>query len=114
LNKEFRIKKNQEIETLLKQNKRVGNGQFSLYYDFKPESNHFRYAISVPKKYGTAVERNRIKRQLRAAIQLSEIDIKVDFFVIVKPAVKGLSYQAINESLTNLFARAKIIEGQDK
>ena len=111
VNKEFRIKKNKEIETLLSQNKRVGNSQFSLYYAFKTDALHFRFAISVPKKYGNAVERNRIKRRIREVIRLADIKEKVDFFVIVKPVAKTSSYDDIRQSLTNLFARAKIIEG---
>jgi ribonuclease P protein component len=111
LNKEFRIKKNKEIETLLSQNKKVGNSQFSVYYVNRPDAAHFRFAVSVGKKYGTAVERNRIKRQIREFVNRAEIGVLVDFFVIVKPSAKKLKFESIKQTLTNLFARAKIIEG---
>ncbi len=113
MNKEYRIKKNREIEALLKQNTRVANQHFALYYLHKPEAEHFRFAISVSRKWGTAVARNKIKRQLREIVRKKSLTAKVDFFIVVKTALKGSDYKDIDRSLTNLFARAKIIEGQD-
>jgi ribonuclease P protein component len=109
--KEYRIKKNNEIETLLSQKKQVGNSSFSVYYSFNQKEPHFRFAISVPKKYGTAVDRNRIKRRIREVIKTANIREVVDFFIIVKIPAKPANYEDIYKSLTNLFARAKIIEG---
>ena len=68
MKKEYRIKKSKEIEEVLKNKKYASNPYFSIYIKENNENHHFRYAISVNKKIGKAVVRNKIKRQVREMI----------------------------------------------
>jgi ribonuclease P protein component len=111
VNKAYRIKKSTEIDALLKQKNRIANGYFSLFYWVNPAMDHYRFALSVPKKLGNAVERNRIKRQIREIVRLSAITEAVDVFLIVRTRANELNYAQLREQLMILFARAKIIKG---
>jgi len=109
--KAYRIKKNSEIEALMKHKQSVGNGFLILYYHDNEENDHFRFAISVPKKFGSAVMRNKVKRRIREIIRPLDIRKQVDFFIVVKPKANTLEFLELKEMLFKIFARAKIIEG---
>ena len=65
MNKRQRIKKNEEFQQVFKNGKSFANRQFVVYCYRKEEQAEFRVGLSVSKKVGNAVTRNRIKRYLR-------------------------------------------------
>jgi ribonuclease P protein component len=70
----------------------------------------FRYALSVPKKYGNAVNRNLMKRRIREIIKVNEFDNEFDFFIVAKPKSNDLSFAEIKKILEKLFANANILK----
>lgn len=111
MKKAYRVKKSAEIENIMKNKSSVSDGYFVLYKMTNPKNEHFRYALSVPKKYGIAVERNLMKRRLREIIKVNDFIEQIDLFIITKTKSKELSFQEIKVSIEKLFARAKILKG---
>lgn len=109
MKKEYRIKKSDEIQQVIKKRQTVGNKYFILYFKKNHEINNFRYALSVPKKYGNAVKRNLMKRRLREIIKVNTFSKNFDFFIVVKPTAINLEFNQIKEMLEKLFAKAKIL-----
>ncbi|MBR2577769.1 MAG: ribonuclease P protein component [Erysipelotrichaceae bacterium] len=62
--KKYRIKKNEEFSRIISRKRSKAGDGFVLYFDDAREE-HSRIGISVSKKLGNAVIRNRIKRQIR-------------------------------------------------
>ncbi len=62
MKKEYRIKKNEEFQKILKHGHSFANRQLVLYYYEKEQQSHFRVGLSVGKKIGNAVKRNEVKR----------------------------------------------------
>ena len=114
MKKQYRVKKSQEIELILKEKHFSKNKYFSLYQRRNPETIHFRYAISVGKKIGNAVERNRIKRLITAVIDNLNIDLdsSTDVFIIARVQIKELSYSELKKQLEYLFRKQKLIKGE--
>lgn len=109
MKKEYRIKKNTEIESVIRNKKSFAGKCFIMYINENHEQKHFRLGISVSKKYGDAVQRNKLKRQLRACFM--NINIKpVDIFVVTKKAVNDPSFEEIQNDILNLMKRHKIVE----
>lgn len=111
MKKQYRVKQSQEIESILKENKKVYNPYFSLYKKQNKETSHLRYAISVGKKIGNAVVRNRVKRQVTAILDNLNLnlDSNTDVFIIVRPKVLELDFKGMEKQLEYLFKKHKIL-----
>ena len=109
MKKEYRIKKSTEIQQLIRKRNTVGNSYFILYFNENHENINFRYALSVPKKYGNAVKRNLMKRRIREIIKVQQFKQQYDFFIVVKNKAKNLAFEEIQTLLKNLFVKANIL-----
>lgn len=109
MKKEYRVKNSKEIEIIVKGRKSKGNKNFVLYKRENHENTHFRFAVSVSKKYGNAVERNKIKRRVREIISKYDISDRYDLFVVVKTGSINLSFDEIKESLEWLIRKQNIL-----
>ena len=109
MKKEYRIKKNQEIIDLLKLKQTVGDKYFVIYKS-NVKLSHFRFAVSVNKKYGNAPERNKAKRRVREIVKLYSYN-NIDFFIVIKTTVKELTFEEMHKKLLRLFKRSEILEG---
>ena len=114
MKKLYRVKDNKEIKRILDARNISSTPYFSLYTLKNLETSHIRYAISVSKKIGNAVVRNRLKRQITAVIDNSNLDIdnNVDFFILVRSKILELDYQGIYKNLNYLFNKQKLIKGE--
>lgn len=67
-----------------------------------------RVGLTVTKKLGSAVHRNRIKRRLRSLLrELVPVAAKpgFDYVVIARPLAETLDFDELRQSLTSAFAR---------
>lgn len=111
MKKQYRIKKTQDIEKVIKNKKFSANPYFVIYRSNNPETSHYRYAISVSKKLGNAVERNRIKRQIKASIRELNLDTNptLNFFIVARAGVLKLEkHEDFKEQLSFLLSKQKI------
>ncbi len=110
MKKAYRVKKNRDIEAILHYRKGVHSTSFKVFK--KPQNNgtHFRFAVSVPKKFGNAVKRNRIKRQIRSVIAQLPIAQGWDILIIVKPMAKELTYSSLEKELVICLTKQQLLE----
>lgn len=109
MKKEYRIKQGSDIEAIMKLRQTAGNRDFVVYKRENHGQSHFRFAVSVPKKYGKAVKRNRMKRQIRAIVAELDIVDHVDIFIVVKPSANTLEFAQIKDNVTRLMDKLKIL-----
>jgi ribonuclease P protein component len=87
-----------------------GVTQKNRYLVLKARPNQLefsRYGISVSKRIGNAVIRNRVKRILREILRLSPLNPGWDIILIARsPAVKT-DYRQLNQSVNDLLSRVK-------
>lgn len=108
MKKEFRIKKTQEIESVIKENKSVNSLEMRFFVKKVNETSHFRYAISVGKKIGDAHIRNKEKRRLRSLFQKYQNIIPggILIFVVAKPKILELDYQKLDKQFLYLLKKS--------
>lgn len=112
MKKRYRIKRNSEIDAIFKKKNVKGDSYFAIYQSDDPEGLHFRFAMSIGRKYGNAVDRNLMKRRIRMIVsECKDEFIKTKLFVIViKPAASKLSYEDIKSKLTVMMKKSKLME----
>ncbi|MEC5425058.1 ribonuclease P protein component [Virgibacillus sp. C22-A2] len=115
MKKEFRIKKNEEFQYAFKKGKSFANRQLVLYYVEKPAQEHFRIGLSVGKKIGNAVTRNRIKRYLRQSFQELEDNIRypLDIVIIARQPAKSMEFAEVKKSLTHLLYKERLLKNKN-
>ena len=99
------------LAVLLRKNK-VWLIVLSLYY-LKNDLDHARIGISVSKKLGKAVIRNKIKRQVRMMLQQTiNFDDNYDYIVIIRNKYLDLDFNSNLNELKYLYK--KILKRMEK
>ena len=105
----YRLKKNAEFRAVYKRGKSFSNNLLVVYLYINKKSIN-RLGVSVSKKVGKSVVRNRIKRLIKESVRLNSSCIKVengyDLVFIARKASSGKSYVEINNSVKNLIRKA--------
>lgn len=109
MKKENRIRKNEEFNRIIAKKHSFSNATFIVYSDNR-QLDHARIGISVSKKLGDAVTRNKIKRQLRMML-METVNVNTcpkDLIVIVRNRFKDNSFQDNKSFLEKLIKKAII------
>lgn len=115
LKKVNRVKKHEEFQKVIQARQVEKNQTYVVYYQ-RSESQVFRVGISVSKKLGNAITRNKIKRQVRHIIHdLKDIIRPLDYVVIVKEKYKNYSFLENQTAMLNLLKKIwRKIDEQNK
>lgn len=73
-----------------------------------------RYGLSVSKRVGNAVKRNRLKRLLREIMRLQLVKPGWDIVLIVQAQAVDASYHQLKNSVTKLLVQAQLLIDNDK
>lgn len=82
--KETRLRSSQDFERIYAQRVRWGDDHLLIFAD-RNELGVTRIGLSVSKKHGNAVQRNRLKRLIREAFRLSQHDLPRGLDLILIP-----------------------------
>lgn len=111
MNKQQRIKKNEEFQEVFKRGKSSANRQFVIYSLEKDEQPYFRLGLSVSKKVGNAVTRNRVKRLVKEIFMKHKDQIKSarDYIIIARNPVATMDFAEMEKSLLHVLKRSGAI-----
>ena len=112
MKKKYSLKRNEEIAKIVHSKRFYKNDIFVMYYLKNNELNS-RVCISVSKKIGHAVTRNKIKRQIREMVtDIFNFEIKIDFVIIVRNKYLNNDFLTNKNKLQELYL--KIISNKEK
>ena len=97
-----RIVRSSDYRTLYKTGRKVHSENFVLFFRTN-EVGHSRLGITVSRKIGSAVVRNRIKRMFREIFRRSrrEIPGQFDIAVNAKYGCAGIDYEELRAEFLN-------------
>jgi ribonuclease P protein component len=107
-----RLSRSAEFERVYRQGRSVANRHLVLYTFPNASTERPRLGLSVSRKVGGAVERNKVKRLLREAFSHAENELRPgqDVVVVARPAAGELAEReglaGIDASLAELIAKA--------
>jgi ribonuclease P protein component len=111
-----RLSRSAEFDRVYRQGRSTANRHLVLYSFPNTSIDRPRLGLSVSRKVGGAVERNRVKRLLREAFADLERDLAAghDLVVVARPEVLGLSERdglsGVESALAELLDRAGLRE----
>ncbi len=102
--KQYRLLRRLEFERVYKQGQRRSASLCTVFY--RPNGlAETRLGITVPKRLGTAVVRNRIKRRIREIFRLHRQELPGGWDLVLnpRPGVAKVPYRALERELLRLF-----------
>lgn len=109
--KRGRLSRSAEFDRVFRQGRSLGNRVLVLYSFPRAEGGEPRLGISVSRKVGGAVERNRVKRLMREAFQqqLARLPAAHDVVLVARPEARAVAerdgLRGIEEALGELLER---------
>jgi ribonuclease P protein component len=110
LQREYRLKRRNDFRKVFRVGQSFANRQFVVISLLRREAGPPRIGISVSKKVGNAVIRNRIKRWIKEANRhwMHEIKPQTDIVIVVRNSVTQMDYHQIKASLRHVLSGAKL------
>lgn len=68
-----------------------------------------RYGLSVSRRVGNAVQRNRVKRLIRESIRLMEVKPGWDVVFIARSPASTANYWRVKRAVEDLLSRARLL-----
>jgi ribonuclease P protein component len=105
-----------EFERVYRQGRSTANRYLVLYTFPNSSARRARLGLSVSRKVGGAVERNRVKRLLREAFAQIEHELgpEQDIVVVARPEIRDLAERdgldGVRSALGELIDRARLRE----
>lgn len=109
------LKKNSHFQRVYKKGQSKASKYLVVYWlDNKDNSSANRYGITVSKKIGNAVVRNKVKRRIKEILRKWDdnnyIKLNLDIVIIARKPVVNLNYHQIKSDLKSLLYRCSLIK----
>ncbi|MGN0973380.1 MAG: ribonuclease P protein component [Bacilli bacterium] len=101
------VKENKVFNDIINNSKCVKNNNLVLYYKKNENNKYYRFGISVGKKIGKAVTRNKLKRQIRNIIDINKnyYENNKDYIIIIRKGCLNCSFEQMNKSFLDLIKK---------
>lgn len=109
------LKKNQDFKRIYNKGRSYANGLLVIYY-LANQRDYNRLGLSISKRVGNSVVRNRVKRRIRESYRLNERKIKKGYDIILISKVKAnqADSKSIEKALIHLMKKIHLWQNQKK
>jgi len=114
MKKKFIVKKHMDFTNIINQGKYYKCNYF-IVYTLKNELDHYRFGISVGKKVGNAVVRNKVKRQMRMIIDNYKKNYQngKDYIIIIRSNYTNAIFSEIQLAFENIIGKINRISKEN-
>ena len=101
------LKKNLDFDRIIKNNKPFRYKDYIIYLE-KNTNDVYKFGLSVGKKIGNAVARNKYKRRLKNIIDEKNYQNNFNCIIIVGKGILSRSFDEMKENLFKAFEILKL------
>ncbi len=111
MKRRFRLTRSNEIKRVRREGRSYAHPLVVLVVQ-KTSGNICKIAVITGRSVGGAVDRNRVRRRLRAICDKNLPVLKSGFeaILIARTRAKSASFEELSESVVNVFERAGLID----
>lgn len=104
------LKKNYQFRVVYNRGKSVAN-KYLVLFVLKSKDDYNKLGVSISKKVGKSVARNRIRRLIKESYRALEKDVKTgyDMIVIARQPSNGAPFKEISRSVRHLLYKQSLI-----
>lgn len=116
MQRKLRLRNRADFSRVYRHGKSFANRQLVVYWSNRHDVEQFRLGVSVSKKIGNAVVRNRMRRLLKEIIRHHEAEIRdhVDLIIIVRKGAITMSYVELEKSVLHAIRKASLLKPYNK
>ncbi|NLX62251.1 MAG: ribonuclease P protein component [Tissierellia bacterium] len=111
MDKRYRLRSNQDFKKVYRNGKYYWNRNLVLYLS-KNDLGHTRVGITVTKKIGKSVVRNKVKRRIREIIRKNFHNIKEEYDIILVPKknVVDIDFKTLESAVIHILKISGILK----
>lgn len=115
MRRESRITSGEDYQKLYRNGKSVANRDLVIFF-LKRKDEGLRIGISVSKRIGSAVVRNRTKRLIREAFRQNKDAIKkgYDIVFVARQPIREKSFHDVEKTFIDVLSKAGLIEKDEE
>lgn len=108
MQKPFRLTQRASFSYIYKHGSKAYNELFSLYY---VEAYNLKLGVSVNKKVGNSVVRNKVKRRIKEAFReiIPIIKPKYNIVIVARQGIDRALYSDIKQGLIRIFQKENLL-----
>ena len=103
------VKENREFNRIINKTTPYKNHNFIIYLE-RNNKNNYQFGISVGKKIGTAVTRNKLKRQIRNIIDKNDYQKNFKCIIILRTSILNINFKEMEEELNLIFRKLNMLK----
>ncbi|MEE4194640.1 MAG: ribonuclease P protein component [Anaerolineae bacterium] len=113
----FRLRQTTDIQRVRDHGRSQRNQYVVLLYYPQPAdtatTDFARVGVIAGKRIGSAVTRNKVKRQLKAIMQVIHVNLpeRMDILLIARQPIIEASFQQMESAVHQLLQRAELLDG---
>ncbi|AWB46721.1 ribonuclease P protein component [Paenibacillus sp. CAA11] len=113
MHKKLRLRNRADFGRVYRFGKSFANRQLVVYWSTKHEVERFRLGVSVSKKVGNAVVRNRMRRLIKEIVRQHKEKLidHVDIIFIVRKGAVDMEYRELEKSVLHALRKASLLKG---
>ena len=105
------LKKNEDFDRIIKKNKAFKYKDYIIYVE-KNTEGPYKFGLSVGKKIGNAVTRNKYKRRLKNIIDKKSYQNNFNCIIIVSKGILERSFKEMEDNLFKALEKLDLIKGE--
>ena len=112
MQKEHRLRRRGDFRRTFRRGTSVANRQFVIYRSVRRDAGPVRIGVSVRKKVGNAVTRNRIKRLVKEIMRswVNQLPEGTDIVLIARKPAADMDYHQMKSSLRHVAKKARLFQ----